>query len=306
LAELFNPKFLHTEGLIKNGMISNKHFFSLWSNEDEDGEKIEKGVVSRESVPKLLHLMELLQISFTKPEEGKSFDQLTTFVPFLFPVEVPPNYETIWPNAAQSSFPIEKSLVYFFNFLPREFISRLLSLLLQEFYDCKSTALWHSGGVFSGASFKLLVRLESQKHKIVIEDQSLQVSKAPSGSSLKTQLLVIHARATDEEAGFQAMQSVFKLVNKIKESYLGIRSWQLTRHCSLHDGGECAGLVDMTKQPSCISTNEPFAAKTVKQLRVACGLEIGDGLCFQRFLDSHSQQIYQCHTPRNKLLVCLH
>jgi hypothetical protein len=269
LAELFNPKFLSASGLVKNGMILNKHFYTLWSDQ---------GVVPKESVPKLLLLMQQLRMSFTRSEIGKSFEQLTTFVPLLLPDILPSNYEVIWPKVTLSSFPFEKHLIYFFDPLPHEFISQLLASVLQEFYDCTPTALWKSGGVFLSPTFELLVRLESQpdEYEIVIKDQSLQVSKATS-SFLKTQLLVVHVRACEEESGFQAMQSVLKMVNKIKESYIGIRFWILARQCPLHDN-QCAGFVDLTKLPTCIASEKRLESTTIKRLRIACGLEEGDGL----------------------------
>jgi hypothetical protein len=96
------------------------------------------------------------------------------------------------------------------------------------------------------------------------------------------QLLVIHVRTCNEETGFQAMQNVFKLVNKIKESYIGIRFWQLAGQCPLHDN-QCVGLVDMTGLLTCLTTNELLASTTVKQLRVACGLDLANGL--EDFID---------------------
>jgi hypothetical protein len=257
LAKLFNPKFLQTNGLINSGKILNKHFYALWSDQ---------GVVPKDSVPKLLLLMQQLQMSFTKSEAGKPFEQLTTFVPSLLPVPLPSKYDDLWPKLPLSSFPIEKRIIYLFDLLPRELISRLLALLLQEFFDCTPIALWQSGGVFSSPSLELLVRLESQpdEHKITIKDQSLQVSNAAS-SSFKNQMLVIHARACEEEVGFQAMQSTFKLVNKIKETYIGIRSWQLARGCPLHGNG-CIGLVDVTSQPLCIASEKLLATPTLKRV----------------------------------------
>jgi hypothetical protein len=281
LAELFNPKFLHANDLINQGKILNKYFFKLWSDQ---------AFVSEEYVPKLLLFMQLLQMSFTQPEAEKPFDQLTTFIPSLLPTALPSDYDAVWPKTPQSSFPIEKRLAYFFDLLPREFISRLLALLLQEFFDCTPTALWQSGGVFSSPSFKLLVRLEHQPkdYKIVIMDQSLRASKG-SASSSKTQLLVVEVRAIDEKAGFQAMQNVFELKKKIQESYIGIRSWRLARECPLH-GDACAELVDMTIDPICITTRDYLASTTEKQLSVSCGLKEGDGLIFASIFFSHSSQ----------------
>jgi hypothetical protein len=229
--------------------------------------------------------MEQLQMSFTKKDPKKPFQELETFVPSLIrDKNPPPNLESLWPRAALPSFSVEKCLVYYFDLLPQDFIRRLLALLLQKFSGIEPNVLWQSGIVLPCSLFQLLVRLEPQPHeyKIIVKGQSLKISKEPSSPSSKTQLLVVHVRATSEEHGLQEIQKVVQLVNKIKESYIGIRFWQLARECPLHGDVEgCVGFVDMTKeQPVCISINAPIAFSTVAQLRIKCGLKALDGLVF--------------------------
>jgi hypothetical protein len=212
VGRLINPTSAH-HGLIKNGVISHRHLKDIWS----------ASVVPPESIPRVLRVLEMLQLSFcTSWRKTAAFDDHSSVIPSLLPAHVPKIFESIWPAAGSLMYPVRKGVCLAFDLLPTELMSKLI-VAFNESGSCDLLSAWQRGVLLSFVDTIVLVQLELVPEDVELQFQDENVFMNISTGLLQDnqQVIAVRARSTTHDHGHAAIQHALSIFTKTMEPYIG-------------------------------------------------------------------------------------